>query len=74
MARVRCPVLALQGRSDEYGTLRQIHRIAELAPQVRLVELDNCGHSPFIDAPERVLDEIVAFLEKVAITPDDAAP
>ena len=58
---VRCPVLALQGVDDEYGTLEQIHRIARRVPQARLVELEACGHSPHRDQPGRVVRAAVEF-------------
>jgi pimeloyl-ACP methyl ester carboxylesterase len=74
VAQIRCPVLAIQGHSDEYGTMRQVRRIAELAPQTRVVEIDDCGHSPFIDQPQRVLDETVAFLDANGISATRAAP
>lgn len=49
---IACPVLAVQGLDDEYGTLEQIRGIARRVPQARLVELPDCGHSPHRDQPE----------------------
>jgi pimeloyl-ACP methyl ester carboxylesterase len=60
---IRCPVLAMQGLQDEYGTLAQIRGIAQRVPQTRLVELQDCGHSPHRDQPERVIGEVVAFVD-----------
>jgi pimeloyl-ACP methyl ester carboxylesterase len=64
VARIRCPVLAMQGTRDEYGTMRQIRRIAELRPAgtTTLLELDDCGHSPHRDRPERVIAETVRWI------------
>jgi pimeloyl-ACP methyl ester carboxylesterase len=62
VARIRCPLLALQGVDDEYGTLDQIHAIARLVPHAVLVELPQCGHSPQRDQPERVIDEVTRFV------------
>jgi len=62
VARIRCPLLALQGVDDEYGTLEQIHAIARLVPHAALVELPQCGHSPHRDQPERVIDEVRRFV------------
>lgn len=59
---IRCPLLALQGLDDEYGTLAQIHGIAERVPGTRLVELARCGHSPHRDQAERVIEESGRFL------------
>ena len=46
-----CPVLAIQGVDDEYGTMAQIDGIAAAAPQTVLLKLDDCGHSPHRDQP-----------------------
>jgi pimeloyl-ACP methyl ester carboxylesterase len=68
VARIRCPLLALQGVDDEYGTLEQIHAIARLVPHAHLVEIPACGHSPHRDQPERVIDEITRFIAAHATT------
>ncbi len=56
------PTLLIQGRDDEYGTLAQIDRIAELAqgPVEKLV-LEKCGHSPHRDQEAAVLAAIAGF-------------
>lgn len=67
VAKLRCPVLALQGTKDEYGTMLQVRRIAELAPRTRVVALDDCGHSPFVDQPQCVIAEVGEFLSSLGI-------
>lgn len=67
VAKLGCPVLALQGTRDEYGTMRQVRRIAELVPHTRVVALDDCGHSPFVDQPQRVIAEVGEFLSSLGI-------
>jgi pimeloyl-ACP methyl ester carboxylesterase len=62
VARIRCPVLAIQGEDDEYGTMAQIDRLAQRVPQATLVKLAQCGHSPHRDQPERVMDAVVSFV------------
>ena len=62
IARIRCPLLALQGLNDEYGTLRQIQGIAERLPHTELLELANCGHSPHRDQPEKVIKAVTQFV------------
>lgn len=62
--RLRCPVLAVQGVGDEYGTLRQIEAIADLHADTRLLPLPDCGHSPHKDQPERLMAEIRAWLPR----------
>lgn len=65
IAEIQCPILAIQGRDDQYGTLAQVQRIQELAPQTRLLVLDECAHAPHQEQPEQVLKGTVAFLETI---------
>jgi pimeloyl-ACP methyl ester carboxylesterase len=62
IASIRCPLLAVQGQGDEYGTLEQIRGIARRVPHTELLELADCGHSPHRDQPERVIGTVVAFV------------
>ena len=61
------PMLLIQGRDDEYGTLAQLDRIEAgvKGPVLRLV-LADCGHSPQRDQETAVLGAIVAFAERLA--------
>lgn len=62
IAGIRCPVLAVQGLDDEYGTLAQIRNIARELPRTQLLELPGCGHSPHRDQPKALIDATVSFL------------
>lgn len=62
LADIRCPVLAIQGLQDAYGTLAQIRGIAERLPATRLLELPQCGHLPHRDQPEQVIIATSAFI------------
>lgn len=64
---ITCPVLALQGEGDEYGTLEQIFRIAARAPQTQTLVLAHCAHSPQRDQPKALSDAAGAFI-KTAVT------
>lgn len=59
---IRCPLLAVQGLQDPYGTLEQVYGIARRVPDTRVVELADCGHSPHRDQTEQLLDEFAAFM------------
>ncbi len=59
---IRCPVLAIQGLDDAYGTLAQIRGIAARVPGTQLLELPDCGHSPHRDQTERVIAATGAFM------------
>jgi len=58
---IRAPVLAVQGRDDEYGTMAQVRGIAERVARCRVLELAGCGHSPHRDQPEAVIRAAVEF-------------
>ncbi len=60
--QLRCPLLAVQGLDDEYGTLEQIRGIRRLAPHTQLLELPACGHSPHRDQPEALIEAATAFI------------
>ena len=62
IATIAGPLLAVQGLDDEYGTLAQIHGIAQRVPQTRLLELPACGHSPHRDQPERLIAATTEFI------------
>lgn len=61
---IACPLLAVQGLDDEYGTLEQIRGIARRVPQTELLELPDCGHSPHRDQPAALIDSATRFLAR----------
>ena len=66
LPRITCPVLAIQGEDDEYGTMEQVERIGRAIPDAQILKLARCGHSPHRDSAEGVLEAIRGF---VASTP-----
>jgi len=62
VAQITAPLLAIQGESDEYGTLEQVHGIGRLLPQAEVLVLPDCGHSPHRDQAQRVIDEAGRFI------------
>jgi pimeloyl-ACP methyl ester carboxylesterase len=71
LAAIECPLLAVQGLDDEYGSLEQVHGIARRAAQTEVVELVDCGHSPHRDQPQQLIDISLRFLRQ-AISNADA--
>jgi len=63
IAPITCPLLAMQGVDDEYGTLEQIRAIARRLPHAVLVELPQCGHSPHRDQTLLVIDQVTRFID-----------
>ena len=63
LPRIRCPVLAIQGEADEYGTMAQLDAIArQVNGPCKLLKLPDCGHAPQRDQPERVLEAVAQFV------------
>ena len=65
LPHIACPVLAIQGEDDEYGTMEQIDRIARAAPRARTLKLARCRHSPHRDQPAAVIEATAAFVQRV---------
>jgi pimeloyl-ACP methyl ester carboxylesterase len=60
-----CPVLALQGMADEYGTLAQIEAVGRLhTAGTTVLALADCGHTPQRDQPEAVIAATLALLAR----------
>lgn len=64
LPKLRCPLLAVQGRDDEYGTLAQIEGVARGAPQTEVLVLDSCGHSVHRDQPVALTNAVVDFVAR----------
>ena len=64
LGAIACPVLAVQGLDDEYGTLAQIHGISAQTPRTQLLELAECGHSPQRDQPQQLIAATLSFIKK----------
>jgi pimeloyl-ACP methyl ester carboxylesterase len=60
---VRCPLLMIQGRDDEYGSAAQLDAIErQVGGKVARIELADCRHSPHRDQPEATLAAIADFV------------
>ena len=64
ISAITCPLLAVQGLDDVYGTLAQIRGIASRVAQAELLELPDCGHSPHQDQSERLIKAASAFIQR----------
>lgn len=63
---VTAPVLLIQGRDDQYGTLAQLDRIeASVEGHITRLVLESCGHSPWRDQEAAVIEAIAAFAARL---------
>jgi pimeloyl-ACP methyl ester carboxylesterase len=65
LSSIQCPLLAVQGHDDEYGTMAQIDAIASHVPNAQLAKLPACGHSPHRQCPAMLDAAIAAFVRRV---------
>jgi pimeloyl-ACP methyl ester carboxylesterase len=63
MKEIRCPVLALHGDLDEFGSLEQAKYLCDhVAGAAKLHLMKSCGHVPHRDRPAEILDTVANFL------------
>lgn len=62
LAGISCPLLAIQGEDDEYGTLEQVYGIRRQVPHAKVTVLAQCGHSPHRDQPAALSREAAQFI------------
>lgn len=67
LPKIQCPVFALQGAQDQYGTLDQVRIVHSLVQRARLKILDECRHVPHQDQPQILISEIASFLGALGI-------
>lgn len=65
LSEVVCPVLALHGDNDEFGSINFPEYIADaVAGPSRCQVIAGCGHLPHRDKPDEVLRQIDGFLKQ----------
>ncbi len=62
LKHIKVPMLALQGRDDQYGTRKQLDVIQTGVPDVTTFLLDNCRHAPHVEQPDLTLDLMTDFI------------
>jgi pimeloyl-ACP methyl ester carboxylesterase len=68
LPRVACPVLAIQGYDDAYGTMAQIDIIAaQVTGEVALLKLAHCGHAPHREQEEKTLQATARFVRQLTL-------
>lgn len=66
IAYIRVPVLAIQGEDDQYGTRAQIAALeSQLYSPIDVEMIENCGHAPHSEQPERTLTVIADYIARL---------
>ena len=67
---IQCPVLAVQGACDEYGTAAQVEAIVRgVGGWARGWMVPDVGHTPHRDAPEAVIQTTARFIAEALSRP-----
>lgn len=61
---IRCPLLAIQGERDEFGTPRQVDAIVQGVPHAESWMVPGSGHTPHTFVQEEFERRVIAFLQK----------
>ncbi len=64
LSRIDRPMLAIQGKKDQYGSSKQIRSIQRRVKQVKTHLIDDCKHSPHFEQQEKVLNIMAEFVKK----------
>jgi pimeloyl-ACP methyl ester carboxylesterase len=59
---VACPALVVWGRQDEILSTDYAQRFLDVLPDARLVWVEECGHVPALEQPQRLLDAVAEFV------------
>ena len=59
---IKCPVFAVQGYEDEYGTMAQVEDLSQRIPHAKLLKLRDCGHSAHRDQPDALSRAAIDFV------------
>jgi lipoate-protein ligase A len=66
VARVRCPVLAIQGEDDEFFSAAQLEALARLLPgRLQILRIPGAAHYPMHQARNEVLAAAIRFIRSV---------
>lgn len=64
MEAISCPLLGIQGREDQFGSLEQLRELQRRVPHAQLLVLDACRHVPHEEHPQPTLQAVAAFLKQ----------
>jgi pimeloyl-ACP methyl ester carboxylesterase len=65
LKKIQIPMLAIQGKNDQYGTKKQIDSINNNVRHIETHLLDNCRHSPHNDQTNIVLNLMGQFIHQI---------
>lgn len=68
LPKITCPVLAVQGLDDEFGTTKQVSAIAsKVAGKSRALLIPECGHTPHKEARAVTESAMLEFISRLIV-------
>ncbi len=64
---ILAPVLVVQGREDQYGTLAQVEAVQDRVSGAVAVILEGCRHVPHLERQELVVEAVINFMHDNAL-------
>lgn len=65
VAKLRCPVLAIQGEDDEFFGVGQLEALGRLVPHLQTLRIPGAGHYPMHQARNEVLAAAIRFIRSL---------
>jgi len=62
LKKITCPVLAIQGENDQYGTYAQMQAISDYCAKSEILWIENCGHVPHFEYRIKVVEKVCESL------------
>jgi pimeloyl-ACP methyl ester carboxylesterase len=70
---IRCPVLAVQGTADQYGSMAHVEAVRDDANAAVELLVLGCGHNPHLEEPDATADAVGAFLRSLQSSPSSGS-
>ncbi|NUY80309.1 alpha/beta hydrolase [Flavobacterium sp. MAH-1] len=66
LPNVNCPLLFIQGKSDEFGSLEQVEKtVSQVSSRAETYILENIGHTPHKEAPDQTIEAAKRFIDSL---------
>jgi len=67
LSLIQAPVLAIQGKNDNYGSFKQLAlKLEKIGGNVHLFFIKDCGHIPHFEQKTIVFENILSFINKIS--------
>jgi pimeloyl-ACP methyl ester carboxylesterase len=64
LSKINIPTLVIWGKEDNLIPFQYSHQFVSSIKNSKLVAMEGCGHSPYVEDPEKLADTISKFLSK----------